>query len=401
MRTDTLHSDRPRHLTLPTPDHRLLVRLYHAVLNRFLLLPLGAAIAVVWANVDPEPYFRFSQAAAFPVNEIAMVFFLGLIAQEVFEGLMPGGELHRWRYVGGAVIAAAGGLAGSVFAFWMFIGASHELVLGVGWPIVAAVDLAAGYYVVRLIYPRRHSVTTFVLLTAVITDVVVMTVVTFQAADFALHPAGVILIVAAIAGAAELRRRRVASFWPYWLACGTASWVGCYWLGIHPALALVPIVPFLPHDARREEVFADRADQQPVHAVEHRWNGVAQVALFLFGLVNAGVILKAADTGTWAVLLGAVVGRPAGILTALAMAAAIGIGLPRAMQWRDVVIAALATTSGFTFALFLGTVALPIGAVDGQMTVGALLTVVGAATCIGVARLIHAGRFKPRAESLS
>lgn len=401
MRTESFHSSAAPTISLPHPDHRRIERLWRGALNRFLLLPLGAAIAVAWANAAPEAYFRFAHASAFVVNEIAMAFFLGLVAQELFEALMPGGELRRWRYVGGAVIAAAGGLAGSVFAFWMFIGASHELVLGAGWPVVAAVDLAAGYYVIRLIYPRRHSVTTFVLLTAVITDVVVIAIVTLQAPDFNVRPAGLLVILAAIAGAAELRRRRVASFWPYWLVCGTASWFGSYWLGIHPAFALVPIVPFLPHDARRAEVFADRVDRHPIHVIEHRWNGVAQMALFLFGLVNAGVILKQVDTGTWAVVVGAVLGRPAGILLALAMAAAIGIGLPRTMQWRDVAVAALATTSGFTFALFVGTIVLPVGAVAGQMTVGALLTAGGALSCIGAAWLMHAGRFKLRTGSPS
>ena len=45
----------------------LLVRF---VMDRFLLLPLGAAIAIVWANTASESYFRFAHALAFPVNEI-------------------------------------------------------------------------------------------------------------------------------------------------------------------------------------------------------------------------------------------------------------------------------------------------------------------------------------------
>ena len=65
------------------------------------------------------------------------------------------------------------------------------------------------------------------------------------------------------------------------------------------------IVPLLPHNRRPDDVFADRPDEHPVHQAEHEWNGVAQIALFMFGLINAGVILKHIDTGTWAVLVAA------------------------------------------------------------------------------------------------
>ena len=47
--------------------------------DRFLWLPLGAALALVWANVAAESYFRTAHALAFPVNEIGMALFLGLI----------------------------------------------------------------------------------------------------------------------------------------------------------------------------------------------------------------------------------------------------------------------------------------------------------------------------------
>ena len=62
-----------------------------------MLLPLGALIALVWANVAPESYFRFVYAIEFVINDIAMVFFFALIAKEVVEATAPGGVLHPWR----------------------------------------------------------------------------------------------------------------------------------------------------------------------------------------------------------------------------------------------------------------------------------------------------------------
>ena len=385
--------------TLPHPathhhETGLVVRLFHAALNRFLLLPLGALIALVWANTAPESYFQFAHALAFPVNEIAMAFFLALIAQELHEALMRGGALAAWRNRTMPVVAAFGGLLGSVATFLLIVAFAHERVLAAGWPVVAAIDIAASYYVIRLIYPHRNAVIAFVLLTAVVTDAMALFMTTMLSPSFELHPAGFGLLLVALISAALLRRRRVTSFWPYWILSGTLSWLALYWLGIHPALALVPIVPLLPHDRRKGEVFADRLDDDPIHHGEHEWNGVAQVAVFLFGLVNAGVMLGAVDTGTWAVLAAAVIGRPVGVIAAVALALSAGLKLPRQMRWPDVVIAALATTSGFTFALFLGAASLPIGAVAQQITLGALLTFTGALVTIWVAWMLCVGRFK-------
>lgn len=374
----------------------LVIRLFHAALNRFLLLPLGVAVALAWANLEPEGYFRFAHRLMFPVNEIAMALVLALIAQELYEALMPGGALHRWRHRGLPVVAAIGGLLGSILTFLLYVDLADELMLVPAWPVVAAVDVAAGYYVLRLIYPRRSGPVSFLLLLAVTTDIVVMAVVSAQTPEFAVHPMGLGLLLAALVSAALLRRRRVRAFWPYWILSGTLSWLALYWMGIHPALALVPIVPLLPHDRRADDVFADRLDDHPIHHGEHAWNGVAQIALFLFGLVNGGVILRHLDTGSWAVLVAAVVGRPLGVAGSVALALAAGLHLPRRMSWSDLTIIALATTSGFTFALFLVAVRLPIGAVAGQVTLGALLTAAGALVTIWMAWMLCVGRFKPR-----
>lgn len=389
MRTHSLEVDP---LALSRADRWWVMRLMRAVVNRFLLLPLGAAIALLWANTDPEAYFRFSQANAFWVNEIAMAFFLALMAQELFESLMRGGTLNHWHHWAMSVIAAVGGLAGSLAAFWLFIDFKDEMMLAAAWPAGVAVDIAAGYYVMRLLYPRRTAPIAFVLLVAVIIDVVAMIAVTVADPAFTPNATGLAVVAAAVGAAAWLRRGAVERFWPYWV-CAAASWFGFYRLGLHPALAFVPIVPFMPHEARRREVFATPPEDDYVHRVESAWNVWAQIAVFMFGLVNAGVILKHVGTGSWAVLIASMLGRPAGIFIAVSLAMTAGLTLPRRMQLRDVAVAALATTAGFTFALFLATVAIPVGAVSQQVTLGALLTAAGAFATIGMARLLAAGRY--------
>src|SRR5688572_16543821 len=161
-------------LTPALPDrHRgFALRLWRSALNRFLLLPLGAVIALVWANTEPESYFRFAHALAFPVNEIAMALFLALMAQELYESLMRGGALHAWQHRALPMLAAVGGLIGSVAAFQLYIGLAHQRMLAAAWPVAAAVDIAAGYYLLRLIYPRRTAPVSFLLLLAVVTNVI-------------------------------------------------------------------------------------------------------------------------------------------------------------------------------------------------------------------------------------
>jgi Na+:H+ antiporter, NhaA family len=364
------------------------------IFDRYLLLPLGAAVALIWANTDPERYFTFSHRLAFPVNEIGMALFLGLVTQEVVEAVMPGGALHSWRRWTVPLVAATGGLLGAYFVFFAYVYWTQEAVLVQGWPVAGAIDLAAGYYVLKTIF-RGRSAFTFLLLLGIAANAVGILVLAVWPALTPSHVPAAVLLMAAVAIAAMLRQARVRAFWPYLAVCGTASWWAFYWAGVHPALALVPIVPFLPHEPRRLEMFAEAPDDDAVRHAEHEWNVAAQVVLFLFGLVNAGVILRGYDTGTWAVLGAALVGRPLGVLAAGAIAVAAGLHLPRRIGRRELAVIALATSSGFTFSLFVATSLIPVGAVLTQLKLGALSTVAGAALAYCAARMLGVGRFAP------
>jgi Na+/H+ antiporter NhaA len=74
-----------------------MARAIRFTIERFLLMPIGAVIALIWANTAAESYFQFAYRLSFFVNEIAMALFFALLAQEVYEATMPGGALHAWR----------------------------------------------------------------------------------------------------------------------------------------------------------------------------------------------------------------------------------------------------------------------------------------------------------------
>jgi NhaA family Na+:H+ antiporter len=380
----------------PVAVHRrhrnTVARLFDRVVQRYLALPIGVVIGLLWANTAPEPYFVAAQSLAFPVNEIGMALFVGLIMQEVVEAVMPGGALHSWRRWSLPLLAAIGGIAGSAAFYLAYVRGHYETILEAGWPIACAIDIAAAYYVLKTILPRSGALP-FVLLLAIATDLFGMLVIAPQYPTAVVHGGGLGVMLVALGIAGALRALKVRSFWPYLVVCGTLSWIALYREGLHPAFALVPIVPFLPHEPRRLDLLADPPDDDAVHHFEHEWNTLVQGILFLFGLVNGGVLFRGYDTGTWALLLAALVGRPLGILTAVGVAVAAGCHLPRGLGWRQLLVAAMACSSGFTFALFFATGILSTGPLLAQLTIGALGTAAGSLLTIGAARLFRVGRF--------
>jgi NhaA family Na+:H+ antiporter len=126
------------------------------------------------------------------------------------------------------------------------------------------------------------------------------------------------------------------------------------------------------------------------------WRYPIQAVLFLFGLVNAGVLLNGYDTGTWALLAAALVGKPLGIVAASGLALAFGLHLPPRFHWRDLVVVAFATSGVFTFGLFFATAVFPMGPALAQLKIGAVLSGVGVPLAFAAARLLHAGRFDHR-----
>jgi len=266
-----------------------------------------------------------------------------------------------------------------------------------------AVDVAAAYFVVKTIVPHSGAVP-FAVLLAIFTDLIAIVVAAPRHLVIEAGPGGVGLFIAALALAAAMRVLKVRAFWPYLFVCGAISWLAFYREGLHPAFALMPIVPFLPHEPRRlanlrsVNLLDDPPDDDRVHHAEHEWHVIVQAVLFLFGLVNAGVILKDYDTGSWAMLSAELVGRPAGILLAAGVALAAGWHLPGHMGWRELLVVAFAASIGFAIALFLATGVLATGPVLSQAKLGVLGSIAGALAAFAAAWLLNVGRLSRAAH---
>jgi NhaA family Na+:H+ antiporter len=301
-------------------------RLWDFALEHLLLLPVGAGIALIWANAAPESYYRFTYAIAFAVNDVAMVFFFAVMTKEVVEATAPGGVLHSWRRALLPMFAAIGATVLSALIHVRVIEALEEPALRIVWPVAFGTDIAVSYFVARLIFPR-HGILPFVLLLAIASDALgFLAVALFQPAPDLHLVQGAMLMALAIALAAVLRRAHVKSFWPYLIAAGGASWYALFRGGLHPAFALMPIMPFLPHAARDPGFFVDAPPdaKDTLSRFEIAWRYPAQIALLFFGLVNAGVPFRALEPGTIGLPIGMIVGRPIGVLVGAGIAVAVG-----------------------------------------------------------------------------
>ncbi len=367
------------------------------ILDHSLLLVGGAAGGLVWANVAPGSYAAVSEALHFAVNDVGMAFFFALAMKEVVEAAWPGGPLGSPRRAAMPLLAALGGMAGPAgihvaLSFWL-----NERRLAHGWAIPCATDIAFSYLAARLIFGVKHPAVPFLLLLAIADDALGLAILAI------FYPSGEVrlgafltILTLALLVAWLLRRRAVATFWPYVSLAGTISWFAFFRGGLHPALALVPIVPFIPSGERGRGVMTpqERRRDGPLHRFERWWRVPVQVVLLFFGLVNAGVSLASVGVGTWVVLVSLILGKPLGIILSTAAGVRGGLHRPSGVTWADLGVVGLAAGIGFTVSLFFATAAFPAEArLLSETKMGALLSFGGAALALAAAAVLRVGRF--------
>ena len=356
----------------------VLGRAWAFAIDNSLLLITGTLAALVWANLDVEHYNTFAHAdwVHFAVNDIGMVFFFAIAAKEVYEATLPGGPLSSPRQAAVPLFAAVGGMVAPASFYLAGIALLGQPDLHSGWAIPCATDIAFSYLAARLIFATGHPAIPFLLLLAIADDAMglVILAVFYPSGDVSLSHL-VMLLVPALVVAWAMRRVGVRSFWLYLLGPGVLSWLAMHEGGLHPALALVPIVPFMPHKRLRIRRFGGESFQaDTMNAFEHWWHVPVQVILFGFGFVNAGVPVSAVGPITWIVMASLIVGKPVGILGTTWLAARVGLGRTAGLSYAAVLVVGVAAGIGFTVALFFATAAFPPGLILDEAKMGALLS---------------------------
>jgi NhaA family Na+:H+ antiporter len=157
---------------------------------------------------------------------------------------------------------------------------------------------------------------------------------------------------------------------------GSLAWTGLYQAHLHPALALVFIIPFLPHPRKeKKHIFEeDVADQSPIARFEHEWKIIVDFGLFMFGLANAGVEFSSIGTATWLVFLALLIGKTMGIFFMGSLGEKMGFPLPHGMKKKELLIVGIIAGFGFTVALFVAGEAFIDPVLQGAAKMGALLS---------------------------
>ena len=187
-----------------------------------------------------------------------------------------------------------------------------------------------------------------------------------------------------------LRKTGVRTYWPYVLVGGAMSWTGLHHAHLHPALALVFVVPFLPAATEEHKrIFEDDPrDRSPLARFEHEWKVIVDFGLFMFSLANAGVQFASMGTVTFIVFGSLLIGKACGIFCFGWLAARLGFDLPCSMKLRELLIVGIIAGTGFTVALFVAGEAFSDPAVTGAAKMGAMLSIFASVIALIVGRLV-------------
>jgi NhaA family Na+:H+ antiporter len=415
--------------TLAEKVFNALERFLHVEAASGVALLAAAAAALIWANSPAAESYEalwhapfivgigelvVSQPLHFWINDGLMtIFFLvvGLeIRRELYEGALATPQLAALP-----LAAAFGGVAVPA-AVYLAINGGHD-VLGEGWAIPTATDIAFAVGILALLGKSIPSGIRILLLALAIIDDIIAVVIIAAFYSGGIDFTG--LIVAALGALLVLGFQRIGVGSAYaYVVPGAIIWWGLLHAGVHPALAgvvlgvMTPVVsvrgraermhrlatralddlgrhrhgeghdPEVLVDPLKRLRYAQRDLVPPVVRVQtalHPW--VAYCVMPLFAFANAGVSLKGTDYGTSEsrlVVLGIaaalLIGKPVGILLGSWIAVRLRwCRLPPGVTWRGVVLVGCLGGIGFTMSIFVATLAFTEGALLAAAKSGVLL----------------------------
>ena len=366
----------------------------------------GVFVSLFVANLFPHAYHEIVHHKFIPtaywstlhffINDIFMVFFFGIAAKEITESFLKGGSLNPIKKAINPLFATIGGVVGPVGVFFLLthlMGLTH---LNHGWGIPTATDIALAWLAAKVIFGASHPAINFLLLLAIVDDAIGLGIIAIFYGD-PNHPANPIqlLLVFLGMGIAYFLRKKKVNSWPvYVLIPGLLSWLGLYTAHLHPALALVFIVPFMPSDVPENNQSSDHALQSSdnnLETTEHHGHSTLEnfehslklfvdFGLFFFAFANAGVEFSSVSGITWVILAALLIGKTVGIVSLSWIGKLLGFPLPTGMGIKEVVVTGVIAGIGLTVALFVAGVAYTgeiFGPFQGPAKMGALLSGLG------------------------
>jgi NhaA family Na+:H+ antiporter len=300
------------------------------------------------------------------VNDIFMAFFFGVAMVHVTKALRPGGSLSPLKRALAPLFGTVGGVLGPAVLYLSLVAIQGNFATeSSGWAVCIATDISVAWLVATVVFGSgTHPAVEFLLLLAVADDVIGLIVIAVAFPTGEMHPMWLLMVLAAIAICALFRWALKLEQWFFYVfIAGPISWYGLYMAGVHPALALCVVVPFIPGDN--------------IEKFDHNCSLIVHVGLFFFALCNAGVAFKEIGMVTLNITISLVFGKTVGIFlfTWLGVALA-GLQLPDGMKKRHLALLAHVSGAGLTVALFVAELAFKDPIMRDQARLGALLTVI-------------------------
>lgn len=369
------------------------------VSSAFLLI--AAIAALIWANSPwRASYYHLAlvnlsvSGLRLPIdewiNEAMMAVFFFLMGMEIKKEIVHG-ELSDIRRASLPVFAALGGMITPALIYAAF---NHGLTSAHGWGIPMATDIAFSLGVLAMVKGVPQELKVFLLTLAIADDIGAIVVIAVFYTS-ALHWNYLLLAVLLVALVLLCRKVGVGQPIIYTLL-GIGVWIAVLRSGVHPTIAGVVLGLLMSaasplslsqfgrlgsetmEDLRDAERAGDTArteralgameylllhTESPIDRLTRRLNPwVAFVVLPLFALANAGVTFSAATARpllnsavTWGIVVGLVVGKPVGIISASWITSRLGISrLPQNTGWAQFAAVSVLAGIGFTVSLFIG-----------------------------------------------
>jgi NhaA family Na+:H+ antiporter len=364
-----------------------------------LPLILGIVLALVWANMDYDGYTAFWHNKIFGVvdlhflvNDIFMVFFFALAGVEIVRALSPNGSLYPMKNAVSNLFATAGGVIVPAAVFFLLIYFFGHPKYSHGWAIPTATDIAISLLFARIVFGEKHPVVVFLIMLAVLDDAIGLAII----AVFYPDPSSPVRLVffcfvlAAMLLAFIFNRMKIKPYLPYILIPGIISWFGMYKANLHPSLALIFILPFIPN----KKVLP--SDKTSLDKFEHNWKYFVSFGLVFFGLANAGVELTKVSDLAIIVFLSLLFGKTIGILGFAKLAGLLRFPVPAGIKTSELFIMSLIASVGLTVSLFISSIAYVDSELQDAAKMGALFSLLNGFTAVIAAKVLL--RKKPAKE---
>jgi len=382
-------------------------------------LLVGLGVALIWANLSPESYKLWMHTPQFDlpgvgtvsvkwlVNDIFMAFFFGIVMAHVVSTFARFGSMRDVvAYAFNPFLAAIFGVVFPVVLYFVAVFFLGHPEWARGFGIVMATDIAIAWAGARIALGARHPAISFLLLVAIIDDIIGMFVIAFfyPNPDHPFNPEALLWVLIAMVVAFFFSRAFPRQWVFTTLVAGSLSWYGLFHAGLHPALALVPIVPFLPFSSvskigsgdpssnassstSKEKVESKgdvsktpEKEDSPLERFEKSLSGPVDYGLFLFALANGGVEFSHVGVLSWVIALSLLLGKTVGIYTGGRLTEAIGWLRAVDFDRFSLFIIALSSATGLTVSLFFADAAFPHDfALKSEAKAGALFSLAFAA----------------------